>query len=63
MSGRLKGADVMLKAVLIWLAVLIPLAWGVSRSLEKARPLFHDALAVVDLPRESLARGDLGLKF
>ena len=53
----------MLKAVLIWLAVLIPLDWGVSRSLAKARPLFQDVLAGVDLPCESQARGDLGLKF
>lgn len=30
-----------MKATCIWLIVLIPLAWGVSRSIEKSRPLFN----------------------
>jgi len=29
-----------MKAVLIWLVVAVPLAWGVAKSVEKARPLF-----------------------
>ena len=29
-----------MKAMLIWLVVAVPLAWGVAKSVEKARPLF-----------------------
>ncbi len=29
-----------MKAVLIWIIVAAPLAWGVAKSIEKARPLF-----------------------
>ena len=35
-----------MKAMLIWLVVAVPLAWGVAKSVEKARPLFwFDSLA------------------
>jgi hypothetical protein len=30
-----------MKAVLIWLLVIIPLSWGVTQSVKKAIPLFH----------------------
>jgi hypothetical protein len=32
-----------LKAALIWLLVLVPLGWGVWKSVEKSMPLFRDA--------------------
>ncbi len=35
----------MLKAVLIWLLVLLPLAWGVTQSMKKALPLIHGEAA------------------
>ena len=34
-----------MKAALIWLVVAIPLAWGVAKSVEKARPLFSGGAA------------------
>ena len=34
-----------MKAALIWLVVAIPLAWGVAKSVEKARPLFSSPAA------------------
>ncbi len=30
-----------LKAVLAWLFVILPLAWGVTQSVQKAVPLFR----------------------
>lgn len=30
----------LMKAALIWLLVLIPLAWGVGKSIQKSLPLF-----------------------
>ena len=30
-----------MKAVLIWLIVVAPLAWGVTKSLQKSLPLFR----------------------
>ncbi len=32
-----------LKAVLLWLLVLLPLSWGVWKSVEKSMPLFRHA--------------------
>ncbi len=29
-----------MKAVLIWLLVILPLAWGVTQSVKKSLPLF-----------------------
>jgi hypothetical protein len=29
-----------MKAVLIWLIVILPLSWGVTRSVQKSLPLF-----------------------
>jgi hypothetical protein len=29
-----------MKAVLIWLLVIVPLTWGVTQSVKKAMPLF-----------------------
>jgi len=29
-----------MKAVLIWLVVILPLAWGVTQSVKKSLPLF-----------------------
>ncbi len=29
-----------MKAILIWLLVILPLAWGVTQSVKKAKPLF-----------------------
>ena len=34
-----------MKAALIWLVVALPLAWGVAKSVEKARPLISGAAA------------------
>lgn len=34
-----------MKATLIWLVVAVPLAWGVAKSVEKARPLFSSPAA------------------
>jgi hypothetical protein len=34
-----------MKAALIWLVVAVPLAWGVAKSVEKARPLFSSPAA------------------
>lgn len=34
-----------MKALLIWLVVILPLAWGVAQSVEKARPLFLNGSA------------------
>lgn len=36
-----------MKAALIWLVVAVPLAWGVAKSVEKARPLFSSPAATV----------------
>ena len=30
-----------MKMLLTWLLVVIPLGWGVTKSVEKSRPLFH----------------------
>jgi hypothetical protein len=35
-----------MKAVLIWLLVIIPLTWGVTQSVKKAMPLFQGGIAV-----------------
>lgn len=29
-----------LKLIIVWLIVVIPLGWGVAKSLKKSRPLF-----------------------
>lgn len=29
-----------MKAVLIWLVVVVPLSWGVTKSVQKSLPLF-----------------------
>jgi ABC-type spermidine/putrescine transport system permease subunit I len=34
-----------MKAMIIWLVVAVPLAWGVAKSVEKARPLFSSSTA------------------
>jgi heme exporter protein D len=34
-----------MKAAFVWLVVAIPLAWGVAKSVKKARPLFSGAAA------------------
>jgi hypothetical protein len=34
-----------MKAILIWLVVAVPLAWGVAKSVAKARPLFSSSTA------------------
>lgn len=34
-----------MKASLIWLVVAVPLAWGVAKSVKKARPLFSSPAA------------------
>lgn len=35
-----------MKAVLIWLFVVVPLAWGVTQSVKKSLPLFSGEPAV-----------------
>jgi hypothetical protein len=35
-----------MKAVLIWLLVIVPLTWGVTQSVKKAMPLFTEQNAV-----------------
>jgi hypothetical protein len=35
-----------MKAAFIWLAVILPLAWGVTKSVDKAKPLFSGPEAV-----------------
>lgn len=39
-----------LKAGLLWLLVLVPLGWGVWKSVEKSMPLFRDARPAKCLP-------------
>ena len=34
-----------MKAVLIWLLVIIPLTWGVTQSVKKVMPLFQSGIA------------------
>lgn len=36
-------ATSLLKAVLCWVLVLLPLGWGVWKSVGKSMPLFQDA--------------------
>lgn len=35
-----------MKTLCIWLAVVVPLAWGVTKSVQKSLPLFADPAAV-----------------
>jgi hypothetical protein len=35
-----------MKTLCIWLAVAIPLAWGVTKSVQKSLPLFAEPSAV-----------------
>lgn len=39
-----------LKLVIAWLAVILPLGWGVYKSAIKSKPLFLTTPAVVDSP-------------
>jgi hypothetical protein len=42
LSARDKGEEVMKgRLVILWLAVGVPLAWGVMKTLENAVKLFH----------------------
>lgn len=34
-----------IKLLIVWLWVIIPLGWGVMKSVEKSRPLFSHAKA------------------
>lgn len=34
-----------LKLIIVWLMVIIPLGWGVAKSLRKSRPLFSGTVA------------------
>lgn len=40
-----------MKAALIWLVVILPLAWGVTQSVKKARPLFEPPAEVLKTPQ------------
>ena len=33
-----------MKPLLIWLIVILPLTWGVTKSVQKSLPLFHNSL-------------------
>ena len=36
----------MIKLILVWLCVVLPLGWGVSKTIGNAKPLFQSELKV-----------------